>query len=344
MDENTTTTSSLPPVLPPQQGTGQGQRTGPLDGTYAALRRLPARDTDRAVLGGVCATLADRLGVTERAVRRYVLTLREAGVPVESSRGPYGGYRLGRGARLPPVVFTEDEAIALVTAVLSATAGQRQGTDIRREALDKVIRALPARVRQQAAVVRDTASGAGRPDPLPESTVTSALVAAIAEGRRVELDYRSESGRTHTWLVDPWALVVRHGRWYLLGHSHHAQATRTLRADRVARVTATAESCSAPADLDPVAALEEALGAGWELTTHVRFDAPVEEVARWVGAVSGTLTAVEGGCELRGSTSNAEMYVLERLAQIPHPWRILGGPELRQAARDVAARLAAAAD
>ena len=69
MDENTTTTSSLPPVLPPQQGTGQGQRTGPLDGTYAALRRLPARDTDRAVLGGVCATLADRLGVTPVAVR-----------------------------------------------------------------------------------------------------------------------------------------------------------------------------------------------------------------------------------------------------------------------------------
>ncbi|MCG7323280.1 helix-turn-helix transcriptional regulator [Arsenicicoccus bolidensis] len=314
------------------------------DGATPLVRTLLALEAIQDRPGVTAAQLADRLGVTERAVRRYVLTLREAGVPVESSRGPYGGYRLGRGARLPPVVFTEDEAIALVTAVLSATAGQRQGTDIRREALDKVIRALPARVRQQAAVVRDTASGAGRPDPLPESTVTSALVAAIAEGRRVELDYRSESGRTHTWLVDPWALVVRHGRWYLLGHSHHAQATRTLRADRVARVTATAESCSAPADLDPVAALEEALGAGWELTTHVRFDAPVEEVARWVGAVSGTLTAVEGGCELRGSTSNAEMYVLERLAQIPHPWRILGGPELRQAARDVAARLAAAAD
>ncbi|AKT51004.1 helix-turn-helix transcriptional regulator [Arsenicicoccus sp. oral taxon 190] len=309
----------------------------PLIRTLLALEAIQDRP------GITAAQLAERLGVTERAVRRYVLTLRDAGVPVESSRGPYGGYRLGRGARLPPVSFTEEEAIALVTAVLTTTAGRQGGGDIRRDALDKVIRALPPRTRQQAAVVRDTATSAGRPDPLPHPAATAELVGAIGDQRRVALTYRSESGGQHEWLVDPWALVVRYGRWYLLCHAHHADAVRTLRVDRVEQVHRQPERFDPPADLDPVATLEAALGTGWEHPTHVRFDAPLEQVSRWIGSVSGTLTPVDGGCELRGSTSDVQMYVVERLAQVPFPWRVLGGPELLAATREVAARLAAAA-
>src|ERR1700742_4245597 len=104
--------------------------------------------------GVTAGELAAGLGVTERAARRYIAILREAGVPVESSRGPYGGYRLGRGTRLPPVVFTESEALSLVMAVLDgppAAVG---------DALDKVIRALPERVGRQAAALREHASAA----------------------------------------------------------------------------------------------------------------------------------------------------------------------------------------
>ena len=85
--------------------------------TARALRTLEILQTRP---GTTADELAVRLGVTERAVRRYVGILREAGIPVESTRGPYGGYRLGRGTRLPPVYFTEDEALGLVMAVLDA--------------------------------------------------------------------------------------------------------------------------------------------------------------------------------------------------------------------------------
>src|SRR5687768_6635307 len=100
--------------------------------------------------GATAAELAGRLGVSERAARRYVGILREAGVPVESVRGPYGGYRLGRGTRLPPVVFTQPEALGLVMAVLDGQPEATDRDDLVGSALDKVIRALPESVGREA--------------------------------------------------------------------------------------------------------------------------------------------------------------------------------------------------
>src|SRR3954453_7329679 len=85
--------------------------------------------------------LADRLGVSERAARRYVAILREAEVPIESVRGPYGGYRVGRGLRLPPLMFTATEALGLVMAVLEAHGGTR-GDDPVASAVGKMVRVL----------------------------------------------------------------------------------------------------------------------------------------------------------------------------------------------------------
>ena len=190
-----------------------------LSPTARALRVIEILQTRP---GATADELAARLGVTERAARRYVGILREAGIPVESARGPYGGYRLGRGTRLPPVVFTEPEALGLVMAVLDGhPAAAADDDDLVGSALDKVIRALPESVGRQAAALREHASAApdrysANPDPL----TTSALVAAIAARRRVLLAYRSEAGNEWKAEVDPWAVVVRYGRWYLLCHSH----------------------------------------------------------------------------------------------------------------------------
>jgi len=294
--------------------------------------------------GATAGELAERLGVTERAARRYVGILRESGIPVESSRGPYGGYRLGRGARLPPVVFTEIEALGLVMAVLDGQPAAVDGDHLVGSALSKVIRALPERVGRQAAALRKHASAApdrfsSRADP----AVASALVAAVAARRRVLVAYRGDTG--HEWQaeVDPWAVVVRYGRWYLLCHSHRANAVRTYRLDRIRCVQQMHYDFDPPDGLDPVAALEENLGSGWEFATRVVFDVPVAEVAPWIRPPMGRLEPCEDGCVLTGTTSNPAMYAQEWLPRVPFAFRVEGGEELRAAVATLASRLTAAA-
>jgi predicted DNA-binding transcriptional regulator YafY len=293
--------------------------------------------------GTTADQIAERLGVTGRAARRYVAILREAGVPVESSRGRYGGYRLGRGLRLPPVIFTQDEALGLVMAVLEGHPAATGAGELAGSALAKVIRALPENVGRQAAALRDYASAA--PDRYaahPDPAVTSALVVAVASRRRVRLGYRSESGSEWEAEVDPWAVVVRHGRWYLLCHSHHAGAVRSYRVDRVAAVEHTRHSFTPPDELDPVTALEENLGEGWDFPARVVFMAPLSEVAPWIRPPMGHLEPHASGCVLTGSTSNATMYAQEWLAAIPFAFRVEGGDELRAAVAALASRFAAA--
>ena len=313
-----------------------------LSPTARALRALELLQTQPGI---TAAELATRLEVTERAARRYVAILREAEIPVESTRGPYGGYRLGRGIRLPPLVFTATEALGLVMAVLDGSHAAADADDPVGAALGKIIRALPENVGRPAATMRRHAITAPHRRPArPGTETTSALVAAIAAQRRVRIGYRSEAGRQWEEDVDPWAVVVRYGLWYLVCHSHRAGAVRTYRIDRVRSVAAGEAQFRAPEDLDHVELLERHLGAGWEFTTRVVFDAPRDEVARHVTPPMGRLEPTADGdrCVLAGTTSNPAMYAGEWLARIPIPFHVEGGPELRVAVAAVAGRLAAA--
>jgi predicted DNA-binding transcriptional regulator YafY len=306
-------------------------------------RALRALEVLRSRPGTTADELARRLGVTDRAARRYVAILREAGIDVASARGPHGGYRLGRGTRLPPVLFTADEALALAMAVLDGHPAVDDTDDVVGSALGKVIRALPESVGRQATALREHASAApdrsaARPDP----ATTGALVDAVADRHRVVLAYRGESGSEWEGEVDPWAVVVRHGRWYLLCHSHRAEATRTYRVDRIRSVQRTAVGFQPPRDLDPVRALEESLGAGWAFATRVHFDAPLAEVAPWIRPPMGRLEASGEECVLVGSTRNPTMYLCEWMAALPFGFRVEGGPELQAAVASLAARFTAA--
>lgn len=287
--------------------------------------------------------LAEKLGVTERAARRYVGILREAGIPVESARGPYGGYRLGRGLRLPPLTFSAAEALGLVMAVLDGHHDPRDPTGPVGGALGKIMRGLPEPVATQAEAVRRTTApapdrGAARPDP----GTTTALVQACSEHRRVRLRYRSEAGTEWDTEVEPWAVVVRHGRWYLLCRSPAKDARRAYRIDRVRSVAVLDGTFSPPLDLDPVAMLEDHLAVGWEYAAEVVIEAPAESVARCLPRTLGTLEpAGDGTTRLTGSTSNPAWYA-EQLATLRWPYRILGGPEIQRAARAIAQRMLAA--
>ncbi len=315
--------------------------------------RPDASPTARALLAlellqgspGITADrLADKLDVSERAARRYVAILREAGIPIESVRGPYGGYRVGRGVRLPPLMFDAAEALGLVMAVLDGHHVASDPSDPVGAALGKIMRALPEPVAAQAEAVRHaTAPAPDRAAARPDPGTTSALVQACSDRRRVRIGYRSEAGREWVTDVEPWAVVVRHGRWYLLCRSPATDATRAYRVDRVRGVEELDETFTPPVLLDPVATLEEHLAAGWEYDIEVVIDAPADAVARCIPRTLGRLTPVDDdAARLVGSTSNPWWYA-EQLAAIPAPYRIVECPELRHAARAIGERLVAAA-
>ncbi|MFD7659859.1 helix-turn-helix transcriptional regulator [Actinosynnema sp. NPDC059797] len=307
-------------------------------------RALLALELVRNSPGITAGRLAAGLGVTERAARRYIGILREAGVPVETTRGPRGGYRIGRGVRLPPLVFSADEALGLVMAVLDGhhDAGDPAGPV--GSALGKLIGALPAPVAGEAEVVRRAAApapdrAAARPDPRTAST----LVRACADRRPVRLGYRTGAGADRVVEADPWAVVVRHGRWYLLCLSHTSGARRAYRVDRVREVEVLDGTFDPPRDLDPVAELEEHLAVGWEYEVEVVVDAPADVAARCLPRTLGRLEPVDAGTSrLVGSTSNPVWYA-EQLAVLPAPYRVVGCAELRDALRAIGERMLAAA-
>jgi predicted DNA-binding transcriptional regulator YafY len=314
-----------------------GSETSPTARALLALELLqgnPGITADR---------LAEKLGVSERAARRYVAILREAGIPIDSVRGPYGGYRVGRGLRLPPLVFSADEALSLVMAVLDGHHDADDPTEPVGSALGKIVRALPEPVAAHAeAVRRATAPAPDRSAARPDPGFTAALVQACSNQRRVRIGYRTGAGNEREFDVEPWAVVVRHGRWYLLCHSLTSDATRAYRIDRVRSIDELNETFAPPESLDPVQALEENLAFGWEYDVEIVIDGPLERVGRCIPREMGRLEPLDDGrTRLVGSTSNPTWYA-EKLAAVPAAYRIVSGDELRQAVSTLAHRLMAA--
>jgi predicted DNA-binding transcriptional regulator YafY len=320
-------------------------------------RALLALEAIQNVPGITAARLGERLGVTERAARRYVAILREAELPIESVSGPYGGYQVGHGLRLPPLTFTAAEASGLVMAVIEGHRGATDQADLVGGALAKIVRVLPAQVAAQVRTIRDGASGGSGGSGEGEDSSPAALVGlevmtilfdACAAGRRLRMTYRrgpwAGDSADREMEVDPWAVVLRHSRWYLLCWSHTVDARRVLRIDRIVTASQSLETFTPPAGLDALAVLEEHLSQGWAYDVDVLVDATVTEVARWLPRSLGVLSPSDAGrqARLRASTANPGWYV-GRLAVLPYAFQVNGSAELRQAAEDLGRRLIAAA-
>lgn len=312
--------------------------------TSPTSRALLALELIQNNPGITAERLAGTLGVTERAIRRYVGILREAEIPILSSRGQYGGYSVGRGVRLPPLIFSATEALGLVLAALDAHYDAADPTDPVGSALGKILRALPEPVARQAETVRQAAYTvpdryAAHPDP----STTATLVAACSDHRRVLLGYRSEAGAEWVARVEPWAVVSRHGRWYLLCRSLRSQGIRTYRLDRIRSIEVLDEHFEPPAQLDPVTALEENLATGWEYPTEVVIQTTPERLQRWIPRSIGKIEAIDQDTSrLTGTTSTPDWYA-EILAGIPVPFRVIEGPQLRAAVQQLGERMLAAA-
>ena len=307
-------------------------------------RALLALELIQGSPGITADRLADKLGVSERAARRYVGILREAGIPIESVRGPYGGYRVGRGLRLPPLMFSAAEALGLVMAVLDGHHDASDPTDPVGSALGKIVRALPEPVAAQVDAVRRTTAAGPRPGRGParpghHHRPGAGLRAPAAGAARLPLGGRvgmGQRGRTVGRRRSPRSVVPA------------VPGTRTPAPtglpDRPgARRRGSRTGFTPPADLDPVAVLEEHLAVGWEYDVDVVIEAPLEEVARWLPRSLGRLEPVDANStRLLGSTGNPWWYA-EQLG-IPVPYRIVGCPELQQTARVLAQRMLAASE
>ncbi|MEP9363232.1 WYL domain-containing protein [Nocardioides sp. CN2-186] len=273
--------------------------------------------------------LGAALGVTGRAARRYVAILREADLPIESVSGPYGGYRVGRGLRLPPLMFTAAEAAGLVMATLEGHRGAADPADVVGGALAKILRALPDRVTPPAPEATGDATRHEHLDP---------LLAACNAGRVQHLTYRVGEG-TSEMVVEPWAVVLRHSHWYLLCWSRSRDAQRVLRIDRVEEVASLPETFTRPADLDALAVIEEHFSQGWRHPVEVLVDAPPEWVRRWVPRSLARLEPVEGDRTRMVATTEDPDWYARQLAVIPVTFTVVDSPELATAVAALGARL-----
>src|SRR5947209_9774570 len=177
--------------------------------------------------------LAERLEVNTRTVRRYVTMLQDLGFPVEAERGRHGYYRLRPGYKLPPLMFTEDEALALTLGLLAARRlGLTATAPAVEGALAKVERVLPVSLLERVRAVQETLNFAFHNSGMtPRSEVLLTLSGAAQQERRVELCYQSWQGEETKRPVDVYGLVYRGGYWYAVGYCHLREGLRVFRLD-----------------------------------------------------------------------------------------------------------------
>jgi predicted DNA-binding transcriptional regulator YafY len=291
-------------------------------------------------------TLAARLGVDERTLRRYAQHLTDLGIPIESRRGRYGGYRLAPGYKLPPLMLTDDEAVAVV---LGLVAGRRAGLGTAVEAADsasaKVRRVLPhALGRRLDALLQaiDFTAPAWSAHP-PGTDVLLVLADAARRSQPVMITYASWRGGTSERQVEPYGLVFHSGRWYVTGADSLRGGVRTFRLDRVAAAALVPGTFEVPPDFDPIARVLSGLAdVPYPHEVSVLLHTTVADVRTKLPATVATLTETPDGVRmlLRGNTLAWAAAVLAWLGctfEIEHP------DELRTEVTKLADRLSTCA-
>ncbi|TQS41989.1 helix-turn-helix transcriptional regulator [Cryptosporangium phraense] len=201
--------------------------------------------------------LAAQLGVDERTIRRYVEHLIDLDVPVRAERGRYGGFRLAPGYRMPPLMLTDEEALAVLLGLL---AGRRAGlvaasAAAMESAAAKVQRVLPAALGARLDALRETLgfTTPARDAVTPETDVLLTLALAARDRRPVALAYARRDGQPSDRTLHPYGIVAHGGRWYVTGADDASGEVRTFRLDRIRRATVLAGEFDVPDDFDPAA-------------------------------------------------------------------------------------------
>ena len=300
------------------------------------------------------ASLAGRLDVDERTVRRYAGHLIDLDVPVYSVRGRYGGYRLMPGYRMPPLMLTDEEALAvLLGLVASRRAGLVSASAAAMEsAAAKVRRVLPAKLgRRLDALLATTEFTAAtrRPAITPETGVLLTLAEAARDRRPAAITYTGGDGRRSARTVDPYGIVAHSGRWYLTGADSASGQIRTFRLDRIEDATVRPDTFEVPAGFDPPARVLSGLaGLPRRHEVSVRVQGPAEQLRARLPASIALVEEIPadpatgqdpGWTRVRLQAERLD-WVPALLAGLDRPFVIESPGALRDQVRALAGRLA----
>ncbi|TDV56256.1 helix-turn-helix transcriptional regulator [Actinophytocola oryzae] len=290
------------------------------------------------------ADLAAQLGVDQRTVRRYVAHLVDLDVPVESVRGPHGGYRLMPGYRMPPLMLTDEEALAVL---LGLVAGHRAGlvttsAAAAESAVAKLRRVLPKPLAARLGALLETTdfTAPARPATTPETEVLLRLADAARGRRPVEIGYTGRDARRGERTVHPYGIVAHSGRWYLTGADSVSGEVRTFRLDRIGHVAPRDGTFEVPTGFDPAAhVLAGIAGTPWRHQVSVRVLGDLDTVRSRLPRGIASLEPVDVSWVRVRIEAERLDWIPGVLTALDAPFVIESPDELRETVRALATRL-----
>ncbi len=282
--------------------------------------------------------LAARLETDVRTVRRYVTKLQDVGIPVEATHGRHGGYRLRAGYKVPPLIFSNEEAAAIVLGLLGSSWLEiGQSPAVVEAALSKVTRVLPQGALE---IVKGFSAlmilSPHRDAPRPDASLLILLGESIQARQCVQITYRSERDQLTHRVVEPYGLVGRRGKWYLVGYCRLRKDYRTFRLDRMRRTHPLVERFQKNEEFDFRAyAIDylESTPVKWRI--RVVFETELARVRTRIPSSWGILTKVEGGVAFDWPTDDLN-YAARYLMGLSLRFVVEEPPELRDALRSLA--------
>lgn len=308
--------------------------------TSARLLRLLSLLQTRRYWSG--EELGQRLEVGVRTVRRDVDRLRELGYPVQASSGVGGGYQLGAGADLPPVLLDDEEAVAVAVALRAAASSVGRIEETAMRLLAKLDQLLPARLRRRASALHSVTLSLGSSESLPDADALARAAAACRDRQCLRFAYRDHGGKASERTVEPLRLVNFGRRWYLVGWDRQRSDWRTFRVDRVQAPIALGERFTArePPQQDLAAYVARAISyTPFEYQVKLRLRGSAENLADRVPAWCGVLEAVDTrSCILSTGADSVEALVAQ-IAVAGAEFELIEPLDLAPALRRVVERL-----
>jgi predicted DNA-binding transcriptional regulator YafY len=292
--------------------------------------------------------LAARLGVTTRTVRHDVDRLRGLGYPVDARPGVAGGYRLGTGGALPPLLLDDEEAVAIAVGLRTAASGSVAGIEEASvRALAKLQQVLPARLRHRVSAFQVYALAGPSRTPHVDPDVLTMIASACRDHERLRFDYQTHSGTPSQRTVEPYRLVHDRQRWYLVAWDTGRDAFRTFRVDRIEpRPPAGPRFTPRPLPSDREIAAQVARGAAqatWRYRARVIVHAPAAYVRDRLPMPMEVESLDQGRCVFEPGSDHPEMLALY-LGLLDADFEIVDSPELLEALRILTARYQRAID